>query len=64
MLPSTEHVYCDLSGHRHAFIVVPPVPSNFRKWAVDREVLEVHGNGPSLETVCFSDFWGREDALP
>ena len=46
MLPSSEHVHCDLSGHIHAFTVVPPVPSNLRKWAVDRAALEVHGNAP------------------
>ena len=62
MLPSSEHVHCDLSGHIHAFTVVPPVPSNLRKWAVDRAALEVHGN--AVETDCFSDFWGREEALP
>lgn len=53
MLPRTEHVYCDLPGHIHVFKVVPPVPSNFRKWAVDGEALEVHGNGPPLEQFVF-----------
>lgn len=62
MLPRTEHVYCDLPRHIHVFKVVPLVASNFRKWAVDRGALDVHGNGPPLEH--FSDFWGEEEALP
>lgn len=64
MLPRTEHVYCDLPGHIHVFKVVPPVPSNFRKWAVDGEALEVAWKWPPFGTVCFSDFWGGEEALP
>ena len=51
MLPRTKRgrPFIMTSQDTDVFKVVPPVPSNFRKWAVDREALELYGNGPSVE---------------